>query len=74
MGIGYLAVGSVSFFMAIVPSETIPPTHVATALGFIMGVWELAGGFAGPALAGIASETAPRVLERHKRMIVSSPA
>jgi ACS family hexuronate transporter-like MFS transporter len=101
MGVGHLAVGSFSLFMATVPSETIPPTHVATALGFIMGVGELAGGFAGPALAGIASdvfgpsssmwiaatlcicagllclmldETAPRVLERHKRMIVSSPA
>jgi MFS family permease len=100
MGLGHLAVGSFSLFMATVPSETIPPTHVATALGFIMGVGELAGGFAGPALAGIASdvfgpsssmwiaatlcifagllclmldETAPRVLERHKRM-VSSPA
>lgn len=101
MGVGYLAIGGFSLFMATVPSETIPPTHVATALGFIMGVGELAGGFAGPALAGIASdvfgpsssmwiaatlcicagllclmldETAPRVLERHKRMIVSSPA
>jgi ACS family hexuronate transporter-like MFS transporter len=101
MGLGHLAVGSFSLFMATVPSETIPRTHVATALGFIMGMGELAGGFAGPALAGIASdvfgpsssmwiaatlcicagllcllldETAPRVLERHKRMIVSSPA
>ncbi|MBW7965513.1 MFS transporter [Bradyrhizobium sp. BR 10261] len=101
MGVGYLAIGGFSLFMATVPSETIPPTHVATALGFIMGVGELAGGFAGPALAGIASdvfgpsssmwiaatlcicagllclmldETAPRVLERQKRMIVSSPA
>jgi len=101
MGLGHLAVGSFSLFMATVPSETIPRSHVATALGFIMGVGELAGGFAGPALAGIASdvfgpsssmwiaatlcicagllclmldETAPRVLERHKRMIVSSPA
>jgi predicted MFS family arabinose efflux permease len=101
MGLGHLAVGSFSLFMATVPSETIPRSHVATALGFIMGVGEFAGGFAGPALAGIASdvfgpsssmwiaatlcicagllclmldETAPRVLERHKRMIVSSPA
>jgi ACS family hexuronate transporter-like MFS transporter len=101
MGLGHLAVGSFSLFMATVPSETIPRSHVATALGFIMGVGELAGGFAGPTLAGIASdvfgpsssmwiaatlcicagllclmldETAPRVLERHKRMIVSSPA
>ena len=100
MGLGHLAVGSFSLFMATVPSETIARSHVATALGFIMGMGELAGGFAGPALAGIASdvfgpsssmwiaatlcicagllclmldETAPRVLERHKRMIVSSP-
>jgi ACS family hexuronate transporter-like MFS transporter len=40
MGVGHLAVGSFSLFMATVPSETIPPTHVATALGFIMGVGE----------------------------------
>lgn len=100
IGVGFLGVGGFSLFMATVPSETIPPAHVATALGFIMGVGELVGGFAGPALAGIASdvfgpsssmwiaatlcicgglfclmldETAPRVLERHKRM-VSSPA
>ncbi|KWV48477.1 hypothetical protein AS156_18565 [Bradyrhizobium macuxiense] len=101
MGIGYLAIGSFSLFMATVPSETIPPTYVASALGFIMGVGELAGGFAGPALAGIAAdtlgpsssmwiaaalgvvaglcclmldETAPRAIERTKKVVANLPA
>jgi MFS transporter, ACS family, hexuronate transporter len=56
MGIGYLAIGCFSLFMATVPSETIPATYVATALGFIMGVGEIAGGFAGPGLAGMAAD------------------
>lgn len=56
LGIGYLAVGCFSLFMATVPSETIPATYVATALGFIMGVGEAVGGFAGPGLAGVAAD------------------
>lgn len=56
LGIGFLAVGCFSLFMATVPSETIPTNYVATALGFIMGVGEAAGGFAGPGLAGIAAD------------------
>lgn len=42
--------------MATVPSETIPPAHVATALGFIMGIGEIVGGFGGPGLAGLAAD------------------
>lgn len=56
MGIGYFAIGPFSLLMATVPSETIPTRYVATALGLIMGVGELAGGFAGPTLAGIAAD------------------
>lgn len=57
MGIGYFAIGPFSLLMATVPSETIPPTYVATALGLIMGIGEIAGGFAGPTLAGMAADT-----------------
>lgn len=57
LGLGFLAIGCFSLFMATVPSETIPPAYVATALGFIMGVGEIAGGFAGPGLAGLAADT-----------------
>ncbi|PIT00346.1 hypothetical protein TSA1_05935 [Bradyrhizobium nitroreducens] len=101
LGIGYFAAGTFSLFMATVPSETIPPAYAASALGFIMGIGELVGGVAGPALAGIAAdalgpsspmwiaaalctaaglvclmlqETAPRVLDRTKRVIAGSAA
>lgn len=57
MGIGFLAIGPFSLLMATVPSETIPPAYVATALGLIMGVGEIAGGFAGPTIAGVAADT-----------------
>lgn len=56
MGVGFFAVGSFSLFMATVPSETIPPAQVATAMGFIIGVGEVVGGFAGPGLAGVAAD------------------
>jgi ACS family hexuronate transporter-like MFS transporter len=56
MGIGFFAVGGFSLFMATVPSETIPPAHVATTMGFIIGVGEVVGGFAGPGVAGVAAD------------------
>ncbi|WP_076858311.1 MFS transporter [Bradyrhizobium mercantei] len=56
MAVGFLSVGASALFMATVPSETIPSAHVATALGFIMGVGEVAGGFGGPGLAGVAAD------------------
>lgn len=56
MGVGFFAVGGFSLFMATVPSETIPAAHVATAMGFIIGVGEVVGGFAGPGLAGVAAD------------------
>ncbi|MGY4303371.1 ACS family hexuronate transporter-like MFS transporter [Bradyrhizobium sp. USDA 4369] len=101
MGTGFLAIGSFSLFMATIPSETMPPAHIASALGFIMGVGEIAGGFVGPAVAGVATdafgpstpmwtaavlcivaglfctqlqETAPRVIDRGKRLAAESPA
>lgn len=56
IGLGFFAVGSFSLFMATVPSETIPPAHVATTMGFIIGIGEIVGGFAGPGLAGAAAD------------------
>ena len=57
MGVGFLAIGCFSLFMATVPSETIPASYVATALGFIMGLGEIIGGVAGPTIAGLAADT-----------------
>jgi MFS transporter, ACS family, hexuronate transporter len=57
MGLGFFAIGVTPLFMATVPSETISPAYMATALGFIMGVGEVVGGFGGPGIAGMAADT-----------------
>lgn len=56
IGLGFLAIGCFSLFMATIPSETIPASHVASALGFIMGVGEIVGGVLGPLVAGIGAD------------------
>jgi MFS family permease len=38
--------------MATVPSETLPPAVLATALGVVMGTGELFGGVMAPTVAG----------------------
>jgi MFS family permease len=43
-------------FMATVPSESVAPAQVATAMGFVMGIGEIIGGVGGPALAGRLSD------------------
>lgn len=54
--IGWSASGTFPIFMATIPSETIPARHVATALGIVMGIGELSGGFLGPTIAGWAAD------------------
>lgn len=56
MAIGFLAVGASALVMSTVPAETIPPAYVASAVGLIMGIGEIGGGFGGPGLAGIAAD------------------
>ncbi|WP_067456196.1 MFS transporter [Actinomadura macra] len=53
----YTGLGCFTLFMATIPAETVPRAALATALGVIMGVGELAGGFLGPLVAGWASDT-----------------
>jgi ACS family hexuronate transporter-like MFS transporter len=50
--IGYAASGVFPLFMATVPSETLPPAVLATALGVVMGTGELFGGVLAPTVAG----------------------
>jgi ACS family hexuronate transporter-like MFS transporter len=50
--IGYAASGVFPLFMATVPSETLPPAVLATALGVVMGSGELFGGVLAPTVAG----------------------
>jgi MFS family permease len=52
----YTGLGCFTLFMATIPAETVPPAVMATALGLIMGVGEIMGGFVAPALAGQLSD------------------
>lgn len=44
--------GTGSILMATIPSETVPARSISTAIGLIVSLGVLAGGVAGPALAG----------------------
>lgn len=52
----YTGLGCFTLFMATIPAESIPPRAIATALGLIMGVGELVGGFLSPTIAGFAAD------------------
>lgn len=52
----YTGLGCFTLFMATIPAETVPATQVATALGLIMGIGELFGGFITPVVAGFAAD------------------
>lgn len=54
--VGWSASGTFPIFMATIPSETIPTGNIARALGIVMGIGELSGGFLGPTLAGWAAD------------------
>ncbi|MCY0966298.1 MFS transporter [Parathalassolituus penaei] len=53
----YTGLGCFTLFMATIPAETVSPSQVATALGLIMGVGELFGGFVTPTIAGFMADT-----------------
>jgi MFS family permease len=56
--IGWLASGVFPLFMGTIPAESTSPRYVATAMGLIVGVGEIIGGFGGPTLAGwVADQT-----------------
>ncbi|MGI5131251.1 MFS transporter [Pseudonocardia sp. CA-107938] len=52
----YTGLGCFTLFMATIPAETVPRAVMATALGLIMGVGEIVGGFVAPAIAGQLSD------------------
>lgn len=54
--LGWSASGTFSIFMGTIPSETVPATLVATALGVVMGMGEAVGGVLGPTLAGMVAD------------------
>ena len=54
--VGWLFNGIFPMFMATVPSESVNPRQVATAMGVVMGLGEILGGVFGPSLAGALSD------------------
>jgi predicted MFS family arabinose efflux permease len=50
--VGWGVNGVFPLFMATVPSESVAPHHMATALGICMGTGEILGGVLAPSLAG----------------------
>jgi predicted MFS family arabinose efflux permease len=52
----YTGLGCFTLFMATIPAETVSHGALATALGLVMGVGEIVGGFVAPIIAGAASD------------------
>jgi len=50
--VGWLFNGIFPMFMATVPTESVSPRQVATAMGIVMGLGEVLGGVFGPSIAG----------------------
>jgi MFS family permease len=56
MVLTFTGLGCFTLFMSTIPAETVPREVMATALGMIMGVGELMGGFVAPTAAGFAAD------------------
>jgi MFS transporter, ACS family, hexuronate transporter len=56
--VGWGVNGVFPLFMATVPSESVAPRHIATALGICMGTGEILGGVLAPSLAGTVADRA----------------
>ena len=54
--VGWLVTGVFPLFMATIPSESVAPQNIATALGICMGTGELVGGALSPFIAGAAAD------------------
>ncbi|HEY1961183.1 MAG TPA: MFS transporter [Rhizomicrobium sp.] len=54
--LGWTLTGIFPLFMAAVPSESVAPQHVTTAMALVMGVGEVLGGVFSPTLAGWAAD------------------
>lgn len=54
--VGWSLTGIFPIFMAAVPSETVDPRHITTAMALVMGMGEVVGGAASPTIAGKAAD------------------
>lgn len=52
MFVGWLAAGVFPLFMGTIPAESTSPRLIATAMGLVVGIGEIVGGFCGPLIAG----------------------
>lgn len=52
MFVSWLGIGVFPLFMGLVPAETIGHAKAATAMGLVVGIGELSGGFLGPLIGG----------------------
>ncbi len=52
MFIGWLGIGVFPLFMGVIPAETLGQAQAATAMGLVVAVGELTGGFLGPLAGG----------------------
>jgi MFS family permease len=55
--LGASTMGCFPIVLATIPSETVPRQYLAQTMGFVMGIGELVGGFAAPAIAGWSADT-----------------
>jgi MFS family permease len=54
--LSYTGLGCFTIFMSTIPAETVPARYMATAIGMIMGLGEVIGGFFAPIIAGYAAD------------------
>jgi MFS family permease len=54
--VGWSFTGTMPLFMATVPSESVPVTHIGVALGLCMGGSEILGGVLAPLISGYAAD------------------
>lgn len=56
MFIGWIGTGAFPLFLAIIPGETLPPRYAATAMGLVVCIGEIIGGFGMPLAGGWAAD------------------
>lgn len=76
--VGYLACGCLPQAAATVPSESVPPHMLATAVAFAVGTAEIVGGFVAPMVAGAAADalvpSAPLLIAAGAALLSASTA
>jgi predicted MFS family arabinose efflux permease len=55
--LSWLGIGVFPLFMGLVPAETLGHAKAATAMGLVVGIGELSGGFLGPLIGGRLADT-----------------